>query len=175
MLLIYVSEPKKCLYSTLTLYCCKGAVLPLERERQSMRPCTYDTSAKYFSLNIYALQSLKRYSFSVSSIIPHFLQSSSFPSRKSLLWMWSASVIGMLMAFKLNFTVIKTTAALQPLSCGSFCPNRTGNADDEDNLCSAFTISPRLLKWEEGKGRLKRHEGKGTSRYQYITQLCSEF
>lgn len=30
----------------------------------------WHVSAKYFSLNIYALQSLKRYLFSVSSIIP---------------------------------------------------------------------------------------------------------
>lgn len=38
---------------------------------------------------------------------------------------------------------------------------------------TAFTISPKAVKVR--KGRLKRHEGKGTSKYQYIIQVCSEF
>ena len=172
MLLIYVSEPKNRFFVFNPNLKLLQSSSSASWEGKAIHEALHigHVSAKYFNLNIYALHSLKHYSFSVFSIIPHFLQSPYFPSHKSVLWVWSESVIWNTNGLQIQFPCHKDNGCpTASFSCSSFCPNSIGYAEDEDNLYSAFTISPRLLRWGEGKGRLKRHEGKGTSRHQYIT------
>ena len=152
MLLIYVSEPKKyfVVFNPNLKLLQNSSSASWEGKAIHEALHIGHVSAKYLNLNIYALHSLKHYSFSVFSIIPHFLQSPYFYSHKSVRSVWSESVIWNANSLQIKFPCCKDNGCpTASFSRGSFCPNSTEYPEDEDNLYSAFTISPRLLTWGE--------------------------